>query len=485
MLIPQLRKAGCVTCKQKKPYMRIKHNELEIPEDDPFKHCALKRRKYSEILTSLIKGHPEGFVLAINNKWGTGKTTFLSMWKQSLQNSGFKTVYFNAWENDYEDNPLTALIGELQIININSEKSFTNVVKNAALLSKNIAPVLIKSLLRKYLGDHIISELAAESAKSVSEIFEEDVKEYSKRKKTIKDFKRSLSEFVATESNENPLIFIIDEIDRCRPNYSVLLLEQIKHFFNVPNIVFVLSIDKSQLCNAICGVYGSEKIDSNEYLKRFIDIEFSIPDPEPELFFDYLYSHYDFKSFFNSSSRISRRDFNYDESNFIFAGKSLIGKLSLRQQEKILAHIRIALSCFSNNQYLIPTIFVFLTFIKITHPSFYFNLKNNTLSLIDVQKEYYSLIEANISEDTKSLFTQIEAFLLKFYENQKYKFKKDSHLVRKNNNTNQWELKLDSLIDNNFLLRNLTSEKMEYEYSDITLLYFIAKLELLENFETR
>ena len=58
---------------------------------------------------------------------------------------------------------------------------------------------------------------------------------------------KSLKKFIADSSNEKPLIFIIDELDRCRPDYAVSILEQIKHFFSIPNIIFVLSINITNL----------------------------------------------------------------------------------------------------------------------------------------------------------------------------------------------------------------------------------------------
>ena len=66
---------------------------------------------------------------------------------------------------------------------------------------------------------------------------------------------------------------MIDELDRCNPHYSVLVLERIKHIFSVPGIVFILSVDKKQFGNAIRGYYGSDLIDANEYLRRFIDLD--------------------------------------------------------------------------------------------------------------------------------------------------------------------------------------------------------------------
>lgn len=116
--------------------MTIKHPEIEIDLAEPFKSCKLEREKYADILTSLVGSYSDGFVLAINNKWGTGKTTFVKMWQQQLRNHEYETIYFNAWENDFEDNPLTALLGELKTITKSSDANFKKVVKSAANFQK-------------------------------------------------------------------------------------------------------------------------------------------------------------------------------------------------------------------------------------------------------------------------------------------------------------------------------------------------------------
>lgn len=92
----------------------IKSHQIEPVVGNAFKDCVLQRKKYADVLTNVIETYSDGFVLAINNKWGTGKTTFIRMWEQDLKDNEFKTIYFNAWENDFDDNPLTALLGELK-----------------------------------------------------------------------------------------------------------------------------------------------------------------------------------------------------------------------------------------------------------------------------------------------------------------------------------------------------------------------------------
>ena len=55
-------------------------------------------------------------VLALDGKWGCGKTHFLKRWvgAHTLQHEGKAiTVYFDAFANDYQNDPLTALIAAM------------------------------------------------------------------------------------------------------------------------------------------------------------------------------------------------------------------------------------------------------------------------------------------------------------------------------------------------------------------------------------
>lgn len=70
--------------------MKLKHQDIVIDPEKPFANCKLGREQYATILTSLVGNYADGFVLAINNEWGTGKTTFVKMWQQQLNNEHYK-----------------------------------------------------------------------------------------------------------------------------------------------------------------------------------------------------------------------------------------------------------------------------------------------------------------------------------------------------------------------------------------------------------
>lgn len=458
----------------------IKHNDIEIDAESPFKNCKLYRERYANVLTSIVENYGDGFVLALNNKWGTGKTTFVKMWERMLINEGYQTIYFNAWENDFEDNPLTALIGELKVFNKDDDLTFSKIIKSGAKLSKSLLPTLTEAILNKYIDSKLVIDVVKDSIKTATEIFDEDVNEYINRKDSIKEFRNSLGEFVANNFNGKPLVFFIDELDRCRPNYSVSLLEQVKHFFNVPNIIFVLSIDKTQLGHAICGVYGSEKINTNQYLKRFIDIEYTIPQPDSERFFEYLYDYYDFDSFLNLYARSTNNQLKYDRENFKKSLKVFIGSLSLREQEKIMSHIRITFKTLNVNNYLIPSFLCFIIYCKFIHYDFYKSISNKSLKIAEAQTKMYEIL-TDLNFDRRDCI-KIEAYFLNYYSkyfNDEYGEKVYSY----NRETSEYQLNIDSKYSNEELM-NIYQYYMNNSYIGdlgLSLDYFINLIDLTYN----
>src|SRR5258708_36955892 len=125
--------------------MQLRHNIIEIPEDEPFKNCKLQRKEHAEVLTSIVESYADGFVLAIDNEWGTGKTTFVKMWQQFMKNKGLRCLYFNAWENDFDSNPLVALMSELKSLAKNNDAVYKSLLKKGAVITKNVLPTLIKA----------------------------------------------------------------------------------------------------------------------------------------------------------------------------------------------------------------------------------------------------------------------------------------------------------------------------------------------------
>lgn len=401
--------------------MKIRHNEVEIDQENPFSNCKLGRQKYAEILTDIVRSYPEGFVLAINNEWGTGKTTFVRMWQQLLQNEGFKTVYFNGWENDFDNEPLTAIIAELKgLTDTRTAKVYKSVVEKGAAIAKAVLPSALKTVSKGIVDIEAANTAVENITKATTEAFDMRIKEYLKKKESIKEFRKCLEDFVERTDSAKPIIFIIDELDRCRPNYAVEVLEQMKHFFSVPGIVFVLSIDKGHLAASIRGFYGSEQIDTDEYLRRFIDLEYSIPKPAAEPFCRYLYGYYSFSEFLESAERSKYRELQADPSNFITMSSVLCEKsrLTLRQIEKIFGQTRLILNSFNANHYVLPEVLFLLVFLAALKSELYSELKNGHLTLQEISDEFGNLVSQADTDYLRRFLLFIEATLLVMYGNE-------------------------------------------------------------------
>jgi len=426
--------------------MKLKHVDIEIPIDEPFKNCKLDRRKYGQILTDIVNSYADGFVLAIDNKWGTGKTTFVKMWRQQLENSGFKTLYFNSWANDFDSHPLVAILSELKTMDpTQKDPSFKKMLKKGAIITQNVLPILAKAIAEKYLDVKVIKDAVEGLAKSAGDILKDEVDEYSTKKESLIEFKEDLKDYIAKHTSGKPLVFIIDELDRCKPSYEVEVLEQIKHFFSVPGIIFVLAIDKVQLGNAIKGYYGSDCIDSNEYLRRFIDIEYAIPSPPTGLFCKYLFNYYQFDLFFNQPDRKHPELIN-DKEQFLKIAIAIFEKnnVTLRQQEQIFAHARLALTTVPTKNYLFPETYLLLTFLRSQKKEFYQNLSYKTVKLHELISTIKELLPENLDKYDMHSFVYLEAELLLFYDNYCKKDYAPSNLYKKDEESKENVLLVES-----------------------------------------
>jgi hypothetical protein len=468
--------------------MKIKHHEVDIPSDNPFANCKLNREPYAKVLTEILDSYTDGFVLAINNEWGTGKTTFVKMWHQQLNNVGFQTVYFNAWENDFSNNPLVALMSELKPLTrgkIDGEKVFKSVVEKGAVLTKNVVPALAKSLLKKYVVDVDVIDDAIENAtKAATEILEEEIKEYSDKKKNISEFRTELEKYVKKTENSKPLIFIIDELDRCRPNYAVELLEQLKHFFSVNGIVFILSIDKRHLASSVKGFYGTNEIDTEEYLRRFIDLEYSIPRPSNKLFCKYLFEYYGLGEFFYSKDRRQHSVFQRDGEHLVKVAELLFNKTNatLRQQEKIFGHTRLILNSFKSNQYTFPHLLFVLIYIKTMQNEFYRKIEANTLSVQELSDTFVDIMPLEIKNEYGLNLLFVVALLLHFYNNSRGHEDKVKLLEgdTPENRTTPIKIKLGNN-ESKELASLFGSINQQWDYRDTSLKFLLNKINLTES----
>lgn len=226
------------------------------------------------------------FTIMLDAQWGDGKTFFINSVITTLKalnsnlqkdnnvvseiqklvqrtdkiNSVFLPFYFNAWEHDYFSDPLSPLFSKMATDfnkkNFTTEVDFGNlfaqiadsVLASFSLLPSNISLTKIKTLIS---GNDLI----------------QSYREFSHLREKIDELANKIASL-----KMGKLIIFIDELDRCRPDFSIHLLEQIKTLFNNDNIIVVLSVDSAQLAHAAAGVYGPT-FDTQRFLEKFYDLK--------------------------------------------------------------------------------------------------------------------------------------------------------------------------------------------------------------------
>lgn len=251
------------------------------------------RRRLGEQLTNYVDRLQCGAVLALDARWGEGKTWFVRHWTKHLDNTNHNVIYLDAFVNDYLDDPFLVIASEIaaKLDKTAENKPLVHKFKKAAAVMQQglltLAPTLIASMISCALTggiiplikinsenikdkiDDAIDKVTENIGEKVTEAIQNKIDSYEEEKKSLLAFKNTLSELA--DSLDKPLVFIIDELDRCRPDFSIRLIERIKHFFDIKNIVFVLVMDKVQFSKVVCHNYGYDETLGEAYLDKFVD----------------------------------------------------------------------------------------------------------------------------------------------------------------------------------------------------------------------
>ncbi len=262
----------------------------------------------SNIVDSKIK-QKEGYSFAIDGKWGCGKTTVLDILEERLK-CRYLVVRYNCWKYDFYEEPLIALLSEFAKA-INSEQSFDyeEYEKKAWMIAGKICSDVTSKLIQAGTGIDI--KAAVKYVNSIRSIAKEE-------RIKIKDVNDKLPIEFLIEQIQNDLgmlssfenrgiVLMVDELDRCLPDYAIKVLERLHHFCDNTKIIQILAINKKEMSGSIAKAFGYPNADrdmveyfASHYMQKFIDMTLSlnngtINDPQALLFssLENLFTEYD------------------------------------------------------------------------------------------------------------------------------------------------------------------------------------------------
>lgn len=394
----------------------IKTKDISINPQSPFDNDLLDREEEIINLTNIIQNVQEPLVFAINAPWGTGKTTFIRLWCAYLEQKNLNFICFNAWETDFAEDPLIALISKLDKWVTDNGKSqnekwdkfkkdiLPKILKRSLIAGAKVATVGALDMEKDY--EKIIADFSGDITGDLIDKFNEKSQAITQFKDVIK---KVLDKLPKEQKN---LIIFIDELDRCRPTYAIELLERIKHLFSVERLVFILSTDIEQLSHSICAVYGNN-FESKKYLKRFIDLDYSLKEP-------------DLKKYIDSQFKTLRINTTYSDLVGVTFCITKIFGFQLRDINFLVTRMKLVLLSMSSDQF--EPILVTLIALKYSNESLYQEYILNAETSNKIITLMIEEVVKNKNLDLNSrVLTSIFSYFIIFAEN----LQKEQELVDK------------------------------------------------------
>ena len=420
--------------------------------ESAFEDDKLGRKEIAENFKSIIL-NTDLNVISVSAPWGGGKTYFIQNLIKLMKNDSINILY-NAWESDFYESPLIPLFVELfnELEKVDIKTKLEKDIKWSKEFAKNICK---KSSFQ--VGVNL-------GAVNCAANFDPDKKmidsEYIELKEKMQEFKSKLTS-IQTKLNKKNIIFV-DELDRCHPMYMIKTLEIIKHFFGIPNIIFVLSVDKKQIENSVRQIFGVNIGEENGYLRKFIDVDFQLPTPSMEQL-----AYYKLTQLWNKINKFIEdgRYYNYKIQKHRYLS-SLIAeilnvlKFSARDLEKFFVRLNLTLDMLLEKDIL---------FIE---PVILFNL----LALKDIEEinNYTKLHSSTLIDKLNQILPTWRGIFFKSYKTEIENYHKQ---IPVSNNTIR-----DNAIRINNLLKKLVSKDLRVQ--ELYIQNYPEKIKFIHNFNT-
>ncbi len=377
--------------------MRFFPAPIEISDDEGFSRDKdiFQRNAFAEGLTNLVTTSEDPLVILLDSPWGTGKTTFVKMWAGELRKQDFPVIYFDAFENDHVDHGFVAIAAEVIRLSQKLKKTKTPAYKRFIKTAGRLGGVLLRTSARvgvkaATLGaidaadieslKTVANDVAKEASTKADEYVESILKLQSQEKESLEALRSALAGlpeiFSDGKTGKRPIVFIVDELDRCKPSFALELLERIKHIFSIPNVHFILAAQLEQLENSVRFTYGND-IDALTYLQKFYNIVVHFPNPDRHRHERLIPK---FVAHLHQSMSLDK------DAMEIVTHIAEVRRLSFRTIERIATCVALARAFVPKNHLWISPIISVLCTMKIIEPDLFRRAREGRIALSEVTK---------------------------------------------------------------------------------------------------
>ncbi|MDX1838861.1 hypothetical protein DIZ81_13955 [Legionella taurinensis] len=275
--------------------------------------------------------------MVIDGGWGIGKTIFCKKLINLIKENNTENIciYFDAFKADHTNEPLLAFFASISsFLPGKSVQKFKEItIPILRVITLGIAKAAASHFTGKY-ADEMMQNIANVAEDSTTSYLNSLFESYTQLEQNIKLLKDKLKEI----AEQNPLYIFIDELDRCRPDFSIAMIEIVKHLFELDQIKFIFVANLDQINSALQHKYGLSNPNAKTYLDKFFKYQFKLS-PDSKL-----------ESVHNSEKHFENKlkESNYEvvksmvSDRMDFFKRMIVGNnLSLRDVEKLILYIEI------------------------------------------------------------------------------------------------------------------------------------------------
>lgn len=280
-----------------------------------------------------LSSNRRGACFSIEGSWGIGKTFVLEKIEKQLKEMDEENhfvFHYNCWKHDYYEEPSVAIISAMLYSILEDEAAVSVEVDAKVKAGYEFVGEKLKEIAGLYLENKVGVNLIswAEDYNEIEEKNEKTLYEFDKMfnfSQTIDEVRKNLREI----AGQRTVVIIVDELDRCVPQYAIKVLERLHHiFYGLENVIVILAIDRVQLEHSVEQMFGIKANGFNieRYLKKFIDFSMILNNGDINNMLEEKYKFYFDRFNIKTENEL-------EQVNTLLS--SLLSNVDIRTQEKI------------------------------------------------------------------------------------------------------------------------------------------------------
>ncbi|MGE5631861.1 MAG: P-loop NTPase fold protein [Caulobacteraceae bacterium] len=229
-------------------------NPITLPEEDTIGRNSLAKSFAKQILSLDTS---KGSVIGVLGAWGSGKTSFINLAKNELNQKNITVLDFNPWMFSGTEQLMQSFFSELSA-QLKLRPDLSRIGETIGTYGDILAGVSWIPLVGSWF------ESGHKAAEAISKVLEGRKEGVGAHRKKIED---------ALIKYGKRIIVVIDDIDRLSTAEIRDIFKLVRLTANFPNIIYVLAFDRFRVENAL----NEEGINGRDYLEKILQVVIDIP----------------------------------------------------------------------------------------------------------------------------------------------------------------------------------------------------------------